>query len=495
MLLRIPIEGLVLVGVCLLLPARVRTIVAAVIGVLLGLLVIAKVLDMGFYDELDRPFNPVSDWGLLKPAASVFRDTYGSGWTRAVEIIAIVLAVAVVILLPLALVRVTRVAARHRTNSARVITALTAAWVLFAAFDVQLDAGAPIASATAAGLAYQQIDEAHAALTDRSTFAGLLHQKDQYRLTPGSDLLSGLRGKDVIVAFVESYGKVAVQDSDISGPIDAELNSGTQELDQAGFASRSAFLTSPTFGGISWLAHSTLQSGLWVNSQQRYDQLVGSNRFTLSDAFKRAGWRTVGDVPSNQGAWPQGTSFYHYDQLYNANNVGYAGPRFTYATMPDQYILSAFQQRELASAEPPPGDGRDRSRVLAHAVGAAAAPRAVEPGRRRFGLRRHAGRGPEPAPDPRRLDRGHGRVRPVDPVLAEQPHLVRQDVPRQQPRAGDARRSPARDDRQRIRVEPRRPDLDRRPRPGGAGRHLVVGLEPGPAAETGRAGVADGRLP
>jgi hypothetical protein len=48
-------------------------------------------------------------------------------------------------------------------------------------------------------------------------------------------------------------------------------------------------LTSPTFGGISWLAHSTLQSGLWIDNQQRYNQLVASNRFTLSDAFKQAG--------------------------------------------------------------------------------------------------------------------------------------------------------------------------------------------------------------
>ena len=41
----------------------------------------------------------------------------------------------------------------------------------------------------------------------------------------------------------------------------------------AGFSARSGFLTSSAFGGISWLAHSTLQSGVWVNSQRRYNQL------------------------------------------------------------------------------------------------------------------------------------------------------------------------------------------------------------------------------
>jgi len=76
--------------------------------------------------------------------------------------------------------------------------------------------------------------------------------------------------------------------------------------------------------------------------------LVTSDRFTLSKAFKRAGWRTVDDVPSNNRDWPQGSSFYRYDKVYDRRNVGYRGPRFAYASMPDQYVLSALQRLELA---------------------------------------------------------------------------------------------------------------------------------------------------
>ena len=148
--------------------------------------------------------------------------------------------------------------------------------------------------------------------------------------------------------------RVALTDPLIAPGVDAVLASGTQDLAAKGFSARSGYLTSSTFGGISWLAHSTLQSGLWVNSQLRYNQLVASDRFTLSDAFKKAGWRTVGDVPSNFEAWPEGTSFYHYDQLYDAHNVGYAGPEFSYAQMPDQYILSALQRLELSKPGRPP---------------------------------------------------------------------------------------------------------------------------------------------
>jgi hypothetical protein len=77
-------------------------------------------------------------------------------------------------------------------------------------------------------------------------------------------------------------------------------------------------------------------------------------RFTLSDAFKRAGWRTVADVPSNEKDWPEGRSFYRYDQIYDDHNVGYHGPSFSYASMPDQYTLSALQRLELAPSDRTP---------------------------------------------------------------------------------------------------------------------------------------------
>ena len=177
---------------------------------------------------------------------------------------------------------------------------------------------------------------------------------DRFRATPGNRLLTGLRGKDVLLVFVESYGRVAVQDSSISPRIDAALERGAAQLRAAGFSSRSAFLTSPTFGGLSWLAHSTLQSGVLVDGQRRYDQLVEDDRLTLTRAFKRAGWRAVGAMPGNRRAWPEGSTFYHYDRVYDRRNFGYRGPGFGVAPMPDQYTLLALQRRELAKRDRPP---------------------------------------------------------------------------------------------------------------------------------------------
>jgi hypothetical protein len=206
---------------------------------------------------------------------------------------------------------------------------------------------------SSASIAFGQVSAIRASLRDEQSFRHAIGA-DPHRNTPAEDLLTGLRGKDVLFVFVESYGRVAVQDSEIAPRVDSVLDAATSRLRSGGFRSRSAFLTSPTFGGISWLAHSTLQSGLWVDSQQRYDELMASDRFTLSDAFSRAGWRTVGDVPSNYQRWPQGSTFYHYAKVYDAHNVGYAGPQFGYALMPDQYTLSAFQRMELARAKRAP---------------------------------------------------------------------------------------------------------------------------------------------
>ena len=65
---------------------------------------------------------------------------------------------------------------------------------------------------------------------------------------PADRLLRGLRGKDVLVVFVESYGRVAVQGTSFSPGVDAVLDDGSRRLRAAGYGARSAFLTSPTFG-------------------------------------------------------------------------------------------------------------------------------------------------------------------------------------------------------------------------------------------------------
>jgi len=304
-------------------------------------LVVVKVLDIGFFTAFDRPFKPLDDSHYLGIGIETLRNAVGSSSANLIVAVAGVLVVALLTLPVLALLRVTRFAAGHREWALRAAMALGVVWVALRVV------GGPVASSSTAALAVDEVQAVRAALADRAVFAReIVH--DRFQATPGRRLLTGLRGKDVLLVFVESYGRFAVQDSSVSPPIDAALARGDAQLRAAGFSSRSAFLTSPTFGGLSWLAHSTLQSGVRVDGQRRYDQLVENDRLTLTRAFKRAGWRSVGAMPGNRRAWPEGSTFYHYDAVYDRRNFGYRGPGYGVAPMPDQYTLLALQRRELA---------------------------------------------------------------------------------------------------------------------------------------------------
>jgi phosphatidylglycerophosphate synthase len=350
--LRIPLEGLALVALALLLPVRARRVLAGFLGVTLGLVVILKMLDIGFLMAFERPFDPIGDSGY----ASIGIETLSAavGKTEA-KLIAVGLVVASLVVLTgttLSMLRLSSVAARNPRFSLRAVAALGAVWVICWLFGAQLVSRLPIASTSSAALIVREVHTVRADIHDKGVFAKEI-EHDRFRYTPASKLLSALRGKDVILDFVESYGKVSVENSSFAPAIDGVLEQGTRQLQASGFSARTAFVTSSTFGGVSWLAHSTLQSGVWANSQLRYNQLVGTDRFTLSDAFKRAGWRTVVDSPADDRVWPAGKTFYHYDAIYDQGNVGYHGPTYTYATMPDQYLYLGLQRLELEKRNRP----------------------------------------------------------------------------------------------------------------------------------------------
>jgi phosphatidylglycerophosphate synthase len=351
--IRIPIELLVLVAVALVLPTWPRRIVASVAGVLFGVLIFAKFLNMGYYDLLDRAFNPVTDWAEIAQAKGVLQDAIGAKLTNVVAVVLVIGLALILAAIIAAAIHITAVAARHRRGTVRGLAALTAIWGLSAGLSLQLIPGSPVASATETGLAVAQVRATQAALADPRVFGQAIHSADPEAAIPASDLLTGLRGKDVLIVFVESYGQVAVQGTSFSPGVDAVLRQQQSMLTKAGWSTESAWEGSPTSGGVSWLAHSTVQSGLWVNSQQRYDELLASQRFTLSDAFKKAGWHTAADDPSDNTYWAPGTTFYHYDQTYNRLNVGYHGPSFSYSSMPDQYTLAEFQRLELTPGHKP----------------------------------------------------------------------------------------------------------------------------------------------
>ncbi|MGP3925829.1 sulfatase [Streptomyces sp. 8N616] len=341
---RIPVEGLLGAALLLMLAPKARRVVAVAVGAGLGLLTILKFLDMGFYSVLDRPFDLVLDWILFDDAQAFLRDSVGPAGAIGAVIGAAVLALALLVLTALAIVRLSSLMVRHRVRATRITLVLGTAWITCAALGVQI-ADVRVASRSNIQLMENRAHQVRAGLRDERVFAKEA-AVDAFDDTPADQLLTGLRGKDVLITFIESYGRSAVEDPGMAPQVDAVLADGTERLRKAGYSSRSAWLTSPVAGAGSWLAHSTFLSGLWIKNQQRYRNLTSTDRMTLTSAFRRTkAWRTVGIVPGVTRAWPEG-KFFGLDHIYDSRQLGYKGPKFSWSPVPDQFSLSAFERLE-----------------------------------------------------------------------------------------------------------------------------------------------------
>ena len=344
---RLPIEALVGIAFLLALPARARTVAAVLGGVGLGLLTVVKVLDMGFLSVLARPFDPVLDWVLLDDAYNFVAESSGTTAAIGAAVGAVLLVVAVLVLMTLATLRLTRLAVRRQDAASRALAAGTVVWLACAVLGAQIVPDVPVASRSAAGILYNRAQVVGVGLHDQQAFAAEAGV-DAFHDTPPDQLLTALRGKDVVFTFVESYGRVALEDPALAPGVGAVLDDGNRRLQAAGFSSRSAFLTSPVAGGGSWLAHATFFSGLSIDNEQRHRNLVSGDRLTLSSAFRSANWSTVAVMPGTTRAWPE-AGFFGYDRVHDAFDLGYHGPSFSWATMPDQYTFDAFQRLERST--------------------------------------------------------------------------------------------------------------------------------------------------
>lgn len=340
---RIPAEAIIGAAVALALPRRPRLVVAVVSGVGLGVMTILNLLDMGFNDYLGRPFNLVLDWELLDDAQSYVADSMGRGVAVGVAVGAVVLVLLLLAVMALAMVRLSGLLALYRQTATRGTLIAATVWVTCSALGLQIF-GIPLASEHTAALATTQAKRVVSTVRDEAEFQKVA-KVDAFGNTPGSQLVPDLRGKDMVFTFIESYGRSAVEDPGIAPGVDKTLDTSTAALAKAGFHAKSGWLTSATYGGSSWLGHSTTLTGLWIDNQQRYRTVMASDHLSLTKAFKKTGaWDTVGVMPGVQKGWPE-QKYYDLDKVYNAFQLGYKGPKFSWSTMPDQYALEAYQRQ------------------------------------------------------------------------------------------------------------------------------------------------------
>ena len=149
---RIPVEGLVVAGLALVLPALARRAMTLLVGLLLGLVALLKVLDMGFFAALDRPFNLVTDRSYFSPVRVLVRDAIGPVAGDIVLATAVVLALAILVFMPLSLGRHAALVARPRTRSLPTHKGLAGRRVTSAAVGQQTQGGPMTGGGGAGGL-------------------------------------------------------------------------------------------------------------------------------------------------------------------------------------------------------------------------------------------------------------------------------------------------------------------------------------------------------
>ena len=197
----------------------------------------------------------------------------------------------------------------------------------------------------------QEILFIHRQVEQQRGFAALLEKTARERAA-GPASLKGLKRADVLLFVVESYGRIVFSRPRYRQAMEATMQRFAGVLDRQGFKAVSSFLVSPTYGGSSWLAHGTLESGLRVENDLEDTALLCSSLPPLASFFRGSGYRTVSVMPGTRFAYPEG-AYFGYDQVYYAEHFNYRGPTFGWAPMPDQFVLDWVRRREFTKRQRP----------------------------------------------------------------------------------------------------------------------------------------------
>ncbi|MEA2756946.1 MAG: hypothetical protein QOJ54_3235 [Aliidongia sp.] len=162
--------------------------------------------------------------------------------------------------------------------------------------------------------------------------------------------LARLAGRDVYVIFFESYGAVLLDPPLRASAVPAMENFGAS-LAAAGFTLKTARIASPTYGGGSWLAHGTVDSGAWLDSELRYELLTSTDRPTWPRLMQQAGYQTMDALPGLKEPLDS-AGFWGFERMVGTDQLGYAGPAFGWFGVPDQFSLGAIEKLPRDPARP-----------------------------------------------------------------------------------------------------------------------------------------------
>ena len=341
--------GLMAIG-----PGRAGTAFRIVIVAVLVLISLLKAADFAMFTALARGFNPVSDMALVEAGLRLLTGAVGTVLT-VLSLLAAMLAVVTVAAClwwatgVWAMAGPARPVWRGATAGAALLSAGLATAEIGATMGHWALPAEPPGAAFTARVGVERVQMVRTTLADLQAFqaAAASDPFDQ------EETILDLIDRDVIVVFLESYGRTSLDTPLYADLHRATLQAGEADLAARGVSTASGFLTAPTYGGQSWLAHATFANGLWVDGQTRYSAVLASGRQTLYHLAARAGFHTAAVMPQITLDWPE-SSVMGFETILAAADLGYEGKNFNWVTMPDQFVFLAMD-RLLREAYP---DGR-----------------------------------------------------------------------------------------------------------------------------------------
>ncbi len=346
---RFPLELPVLVLLVIALNQRIGRWLSILLVFVFGLLLLLRMADLGTYIAFNRRFSPLLELHLVADGWNLASTATGPIEAGFIAAIAFILLMALAVLLYRCLRTISQVSGKTRTVTLRVSGLALLLGCVSLVVQQRTHQGGPVEANVLPEILFR-ITDLSKSIADQRTFTREL-QTDSV-LDVSSPTFGALANRDVLLVFVESYGRGYIDAERFTAEAHARLVSTENTLTSAGLSVKSSWLVSPVRGGRSWLAQATLQAGLEVDNQARFDRLVTSDRVSVSGLFQRAGWHTVGVMPAIQLAWPEGM-WYDYERIYANADLGFAGERFGYVTMPDQYTLSHFENTIRQTSDSP----------------------------------------------------------------------------------------------------------------------------------------------
>ena len=113
--------------------------------------------------------------------------------------------------------------------------------------------------------------------------------RTEARLSQTPSNLLRLAGKNVHLILVESYGQTVIERPLYTDAMRATFDSFESVLGASGYSIVSSVLDSPTYGGHSWLALATLDTGIRTANQLDYEVVCAEKPKAIAGFFHDAG--------------------------------------------------------------------------------------------------------------------------------------------------------------------------------------------------------------